>query len=220
MNANSSMIAGFSTLLLLCITLGAQVKHSNNSMSELVENPVLGIAYNPLVVHYETVSDEFRKLCPKHDYKPQAIYAHVRSGSADYYVTAMVDPRVDDNASIAIVLLNNGTCTDGDIQWAYSAIPPKHGYVETGIVERIPGPSATEIATASGDFQYEIRSAHEEWILRSLDEDALQRGIKAYKSEVRFGKLFCGNESKFPRSDDYPIDKEVFGAYCAKQFHK
>jgi hypothetical protein len=189
-------------------------------MSRFVENPVLGIAYNPSVVHYETVSDEFRKLCPKHDYKPQAIYAHVRSGNADYYVTAMIDPRVDDDASITITLVNNGTCVDGDIQWAYSAIPSKQGYAETGIVERIPGPSATEIAAASGDFRYEIRSAHEEWILRSLDEDAILRGIKAHGSETEFARLFCASESKYPRSDAYPIEKQVFSAYCAKHFHK
>ncbi len=220
MNAKSHMGAGLTTLLLSCIALGAQAKHSKKPMSELVENPVLGIAYDPLVVHYEMVSYEFRKICPKHNYKPQAIYAHVRSGSADYYVTALIDPRVDDDAAIAIILVNNGTCVDGDSQWAYSGIPPKDGYLETGTVEQIPGQNAPEIADNPGDFHYVLRSAHEEWILRSLDKDALQRGIRAYGNESLFRKAFCDHESKYKRTYPYVIDEQEFGAFCSKQNEK
>jgi len=190
MNAIGRATAGIASAFFLVVTIGAQTNHSKRRVPQFVENPVLGIGYNPLVVHYELVSDRFRKLCRGHDYQPQAIYAHVHSGSADYYVTAIVDPRVDDDAPLAITLVKNGTCVDGDHQWAHNGVPPKNGYAEQGVIERIPGKDAPEIQDSPGEFHYELRSAHEEWIVRSLDRDALLRGIKAFGVKSVFGRSF------------------------------
>ncbi len=146
----------------------------------LSTDPVFGIGYDHKVVHYDLFPEKFRTLCAdtKRGKDLWGIFAHVTSGSAEYFIVNQIMPIEDDYGWGLSVLIVGGKCIESGTDWSLGGIPPAHGYKETGIVERLPRPEDPDDETlrAENHDHAILRSAHEEAILRGLARDAIQRG--------------------------------------------
>jgi hypothetical protein len=212
---------------LLCASVGfisynqAQTHVHKQPLPKFLDEPLFGIGYDPSVVHYAPVPASFLHIC--HDgYEHEFVYAHIKSGNSDYYIISGYSSDQDSDSLGYIALINENRCDTYDLKNAYSGIPPENGYKETGIIERIPGKNAPDVrdpgeSGAQGNYHYILRSAHEEFILRSLIRDALQRGVQAFGSEDRFRKMVCTPEKikGFSGFSDI-IEEEELKSFCSK----
>lgn len=213
--------------LLLCASIGfipytqAQTHVKNQHLPKVLDEPLFGIGYDPLVVHYEPVPVSFLHVC-RDGYEHEYVYAHIKSGYSDYYIISGYSSDQDSDSLGYIALITENHCATYDLSNAYSGVPPENGYKETGIIERIPGKGAPDVrdpgeSGAQGNYHYILRSAHEEFILRSLVKDALQRGIRAFGSEDRFRKMVCTPEKVkgFSGFSDI-IEADELKLFCSK----
>jgi len=99
-----------------------------------------------------------------------------------------------------------------------SGAPPKNGYKDAQVAERMPGIDApTPKACNSGPDElcnYTLQSAREEAILRGLVGDALQRAIKAYGGAATFRKKACSPDIILGNSNS-PIVQQELQKFCS-----
>jgi hypothetical protein len=212
---------------LLCASIGlnsyCQVKAhlTKEHLPKVLDEPLFDISYDPLVVHYQPVPSNLQHIC-RNGYEHEFVYAHIKSGNSDYYIISGYSSDQDGDSLGYIALVGESRCDTSDLGNAYSGIPPENGYKETSIVERVPGKNAPDIRNPGesglqGNYHYVLRSAHEEFVLRSLVKDALQRGIQAFGSEDRFRRLVCSPE-KVKGLSYYPniIEEEELKSFCSR----
>jgi hypothetical protein len=205
----------------LNVYVQAQVHVKNGHLPKVLEDPLFGIGYDPLVVHYDSVSASFLKVCPA-VFEHEFVYAHIKSGKSDYYIISGYSSDQDGDSFGHIALVNGNRCDTYDSKNAFSGVPPENGYKENEIIERIPGKDASWVrdpgeSGVQGNFHYILRSAHEEAIIRALVQDGFLRGIRAYGSADKFRKLACSPEqikalSYFPNV----VEEQELKSICSK----
>lgn len=199
----------------------AQTHIKKEHLPKTLEEPLFDIAYDPSVVRYTPVPESILHSC-RNGYEHEFVYAHLKSGNSDYYIISGYSSDQDGDSLGYVALINEKSCDTYDLGYAYSGIPPENGYKDSGNVERIPGEDAPNVRNpgesgAQGNYHYILRSAHEEFILRGLVQDALQRGIRAFGSEDRFRRKVCTSEKiKGLSYFSNIIEEEELKAFCSK----
>ncbi len=212
-------------LPVFCLSLlanGQTSKHTVEAKAPaLLSEPFFGIPYNPFKVHYDPVPLSFVKAC-KHTYQHEYVYAYLKSGDAEYFVISGYSSDQDSDSLGYVAMIRGNHCDSADLKNTYVGVPPTNGYADTKNEEGLPGKNAPDVrdpgeSGSQGNYHYILRSKHEEFILRSLVRDALQRGVRAFGSEDRFRKMVCTPEKikGFSGFSDI-IEAEELKSFCSK----
>jgi hypothetical protein len=147
----------------------------------LVE-PMFGLAYSYAHdnVHYDLIPAYVARVCPYLS-GPTFTYAHVKEGSAEYFVVMGPGPDVvgrGDSLGAALAI-QGGHCTEWDSTRMFRATVPTQGYHGEKSCEPSMGPC-----------HYVIHSRADEELIRALLREGLARGSRAWGSK-RFRTKVC-----------------------------
>ena len=221
-------------LLCCCMSLVSfgetQVKANKARQPLPFDDPIFGISFDPSVVKYEEVPVSFVRQCHDQHYKKDnlRLFAHVRTKQSDFYVVMFASVIYADEVPVgagdvfgSAIWVKGANCRDVEATWVLSGVPPKNGYNDANVDEKMPGvdvptPKACNNLSQDELCNYTLRSAHEEAILRDLVKDGIQRAIKAFGGAVPFGRKACSPDIISGNSNS-PIVQQELQKFCSNR---
>ncbi|MGD0096525.1 MAG: hypothetical protein ABSB60_08520 [Terracidiphilus sp.] len=207
-------------MVLVGCSLNLIAQSRDRERTKLATDPLFGMEYDPKIVQHELLPQIVVEKCYANQGVQRAmkerlgIYAHVHSGSADYYIVDSTLPYYNEYGWVEVLFVEGDKCTRGSSDWAFSSRPSRSGYSDSSVTERIPSAGDPDIKSKDSEDYY-MRSAHEEEVMRNLAKDAIRRAIAALGSDAVFKKQVCVPTSASEESS-YPVLDEELSAYCKK----
>jgi hypothetical protein len=158
-----------------------------------MSDPVFGIGYDPLRVHFEAAPAKISSLCPEAKGKRYWLYAYWHDATTEYFIISNLESSV----SGAGVIISGGKCVEGLPDW-----------VLTGNLQYAP----TEFRNghlARRNFEPSISFTPE--VLHGLAADLLRRYTTAFGSKKNFVEAV--RNDGLPPDDKTPILKKMFASF-------
>jgi hypothetical protein len=182
-------IAAASSIFLLFLGALPSRAQSPARMSD----PVFGIGYDPLKVHFEVAPARISSLCSEAKAKKYWLYAHWQDGPTEYFVISNQESSV----SGVGVIIAGGKCAEGLPEWVLTGDPQ---YAPTefrdGRLQRRTFEELIKFTPA---------------VLRGLATDLLQRYTAAFGSKRNF--LDAVRRDGLPPDDKTPVLKKEFESF-------
>jgi hypothetical protein len=181
-------------LLIIAVVSDSQTKKS--PQNKISGNPVLRLATKD---KYERFSGAYKSLCAKelsgeHD---STIYAHIRSGGAEYFaVMGYFNSSTDEYNEGEILEIQGNKCQQLDLGWTLMSRPPRNGYSNGAYKETFPGNDSPRECSASVECHPVFRSANEELLLGNFVKDAIQRAVASSGGDAPFRAQACKPEEE------------------------
>lgn len=153
-----------------------------------MEAPLIPVAYNPQLIHFEEMPAELRERCPDVVDRPAWIYAAFALDETKYYIISgwLVD---EPDPTGAVIAIHAGKCKAEAADKVMSGeLPPGAGAADlsdafSGI---LPGDGARQTCTPLGSCTYQITSRKELLIINGLLADLLHRFAQAFGRKEAF----------------------------------
>ena len=182
-------IAAVTSICLFVLGPRPGLAQSQSRMSD----PVFGIGYDPLRVHFEAAPAKISSLCPEAKGKRYWLYAYWHDAMTEYFIISNLESSV----SGAGVIISGGKCVEGLPDW-----------VLTGNLQYAP----TEFRNghlARRNFEPSISFTPE--VLHGLAADLLRRYTTAFGSKKNFVEAV--RNDGLPPDDKTPILKKMFASF-------
>jgi hypothetical protein len=219
MNTNLQLGYVLGLLLLLCSKPIISQKRVGTP-SVRFQDPIFGILYTASSVSYEEAPTKIRHLCPSFPQEHLWEFSHVSDGQSDYYIVMGWSHNQDGDSLGTAVWIKGNDCRVSESTWVLSGVPSSNGYANSQRIEGLPGIDTSAPKTCDSDpyatCNYLLKSAHEEEVLRSLVEDALQKAVKAYKSSDSFGQKAC-TTALIKQNSSFPIVEQELQRFCSSR---
>lgn len=217
MKTNALYWLCFWAVLLNSLALQAQTTKPVPSIE--LQDPVFGVSFSPFIVKYEEIPSELRQLCSPFGKGHVWLFSHLKSNRSDYYIV-MGWSRDQDGDSFGTAIWTMGTsCRVTESNWVLAGIPSPSGYSGTNVQEKLPGIDVPAPKSCQSDplavCNYQLRSAHEEFIIRGLVRDAIQRASKAFGGRTQFKQKAC-SPSTIKANSYSPIVQQELRQFCSQ----
>jgi hypothetical protein len=193
----------------------AQQRPRPPKVQAVIDDPIFGIPYNPSLVRYDEIPPSLDKKCHLgggHTW----IYAHVSRDGSDYLIVQSYSSDQGDDSFGNSIWIKGEVCRVEESNWTLSGIPPTTAYRNVQVPEGLPGSGAAKVCENRPQekyCRYNLRSAAEEAVLRSLVQDGIQRAVKAF-GMPQFKKKECSAQAVSQQSD-YPIIQQELRKFCS-----
>jgi len=200
-------------------SLALQAQTTKPVLSTMIEDPVFGVSFDPFKVKFENIPSKLKQLCHLSDEGHLWLFSHLKTDRSDYYIVmGWSYDQEGDSFGNAVWTMGN-SCSIAETGWVLSGIPSPSGYSSTNVHEKLPGLGVPAPKSCQSDPQavcnYQLRSAHEEFIIRGLVRDAIQRASKAYGGEAQFKKKACSPYTI--KANSYsPIVQQELRQFCSQ----
>ena len=203
-------------IILLMLLVAAVIPYKVSGQGHVtdkhrLEDPVFGISYSYVKVHYEEMPIAIRQVCPEYNKGTFWTFAHVKRGSQDYFIVMGVRPGQDGDSFGAALVVEGSDCTVEDSNWMLSGFVPRSGFNPNARSGDLPGLGTPRLC-AVGECHYELRTTEEESLLRELVRDALSRGAKAWGDE-QFRNVVCASSVQ-EANLSAPIVQQELQKFC------
>ena len=202
-------------LLLLC---SKPIFSQKKASPPRFQDPVFGIQYTASSASFEDAPAKIRHLCSSFSQERLWEFSHVSDGQSDYYIVMGWSHNQDGDSLGTAVWIKGNDCRVSESTWVLSGVPSSNGYTDSKAMEGLPGIDTPTPKSCDSDpyavCNYQLKSAHEEDVLRNLVEDALLKAAKAYKNPEIFRQKAC-SPSLIKQISSFPVVEQELRKFCS-----
>ena len=194
-------------------TMSAQASTTD---AKWLDDPVFGVSVHVRQTHYEPMPARVARICSRFPHGKFWIFASHREGDTEYLIVSGFIPGADSDPIGSVVALTGKHCTGETVDWLAASVVPAEGYGPDSSTALLSGGGAPSKCNDQGDCRYNLRSAREEALVRSLARDALARGEKAWGKKA-FHDQVCDDKIREANAKSSQIFGEELEKYCSKK---